>query len=312
LLAGAGAATLGVVARSPDVGAATEVSDPNDGAPTSTVVSSADVAEAFAVSDPTLEYVAVHPADWRSYNPATMLSHVPGGGLTASAPNPFIRMPIHLPHGSVVKRIELHIEPKSADAVVRITRYDGAAKSFLHVAGPVTVTGNAFTVAVLDADVVVDNINYTYEIQLTLNTAEVWSGRLAFAPAARPFHPIAPARVYDSRHGGGVLAPNTSRVIAVKDGLDDAGAVATANVVPVGVTAIAYNVTVTGTTGPNFLSVAPGDAASALASTINFPGHVDLANASVVGVDANRQVKVFCGDQVGSTHVVIDVVGYYR
>jgi len=277
----------------------------------STVLWGADVAEAFPPTDPTLEYIAVHPGDWRPYYDATVLNHVPGGGLTATAPNPFVRRPIHLPHGSIVKRVELPIEPKSSGPNVRLTRYDGSTKSYLDVAGPITVAGNTFTVVVLEADLVIDNTAFAYEIQLILNTAEVWGGRIAYVPPTRPFRSINPARVYDSRKGGGLLAPNTSRVVSVKDGLDETGAVSTPNVVPAGATAIAYNVTVTGTTAANFLSVTPGDAAFALASTINFPGRIDLANASVVGLDANRQVKVFCGDQAGSTHVVIDVVGYY-
>jgi hypothetical protein len=32
----------------------------------------------------------------------------------------------------------------------------------------------------------------------------------------------------------------------------------------------------------------------------------------VVPLDGSRQLKVFCGDQPGSTHVVVDVFGYYR
>jgi hypothetical protein len=295
LLVGAGAATLGAVSGSAPTGAATVLGGPNDGAPNPAEVRSSDVAEAFP------------PAD----NDTTQLSHVPGGGLTASSPNPFLRRPIHLPHGSTVKRVELPIEPKSSGPSIRLTRYDGSTKSYLDVVGPIAVAGNTFTVATLEADLVIDNLAFCYEIQLILNTAEVWGGRIAYVPPTRPFRSIVPARVYDSRKGGGVLAPNTSRVIAVKDGLDETGAVSAPNVVPAGATAIAYNVTVTGNTAPNFLSVTPGDTPFALASTVNFPGRIDLANASVVGIDSNRQVKVFCGDQTGSTHVVIDVVGYY-
>jgi hypothetical protein len=311
LLVGAGAATLGAVTGSAPAGAAAELNGPNDGAPTPTEVWRSDVAQAFPPADPMLEYIAVHPGDWRPYYDATLLNHVSGGGLTASSPNPFLRRPIHLPHGSIVKRIELPIEPKSSAPSVRVTRYDGSTKSYLDVVGPIAVAGNTFTVAALEADLVIDNLAFCYEVQLILNTAEVWGGRIAYVPPTRPFRSIVPARVYDSRKAGGVLAPNTSRVIAVKDGLDDTGAVSTPNVVPAGATAIAYNVTVTGNTAPNFLSVTPGDAPTALASTINFPGRIDLANASVVGIDSSRQVRVFCGDQTGSTHFVIDVVGYY-
>ena len=109
----------------------------------------------------------------------------------------------------------------------------------------------------------------------------------------------------------GLMAPNTNRVIPVKDGRDGAGAVVAADVVPAGATAVAINVTVASPTGPNFLSVLPGDAVTYTASTINWPGGFDAANGATVKLDASRQLKVFCGDQAGSTHVIIDVAGYY-
>jgi hypothetical protein len=133
---------------------------------------------------------------------------------------------------------------------------------------------------------------------------------------AGSFHPIDPARVYDSRlaayaPNNGLLARNTNRVLSVKDGRDANGAVVAANVVPEGATAVAINVTIAGPTGPNFLSVVPGDAASFTASTINWPGGFDCANGAIVKLDATRQLKAFCGDQSGSTHFIIDVTGYY-
>jgi hypothetical protein len=143
----------------------------------------------------------------------------------------------------------------------------------------------------------------------------VWR-KLAGTGTAGSFHPIDPARVYDSRLAAyapndGLMARNTDRVVSVKDGRDGTGAVVAADVVPAGATAVAINVTVAGPTGPNFLSVVPGDAASYTASTINWPGGFDAANGTIVKLDASRQLKVFCGDQSGSTHVIIDVTGYY-
>jgi len=138
--------------------------------------------------------------------------------------------------------------------------------------------------------------------------------RLTGPTAAGSFHAISPVRVYDSRQSwatpNGVMAANTSITVSVANAYDNAGAV-TNNVVPTGATAIAYNATVTGATGPNYLAVTPGDATSFTASAINFGAGVDVANASVVKLDSSRQIKVFCGDQTGSTHVIIDVVGYY-
>jgi hypothetical protein len=129
------------------------------------------------------------------------------------------------------------------------------------------------------------------------------------------FHPISPIRAYDSRNAAypspGLLAPNTSKVISIKDGHDGAGAVNALDAVPVGATAITYNITVGAPTGPNFVAVTPGDAASFLASAINFNGTADIANAGTVAIDANRQITVWGGDQAGSAHIIIDVTGYY-
>ncbi len=138
----------------------------------------------------------------------------------------------------------------------------------------------------------------------------IWACRIGYV-APPTFVPITPARVYDSRSGDGVLSRNSSRLVSVKDARNSSGAVTTLDVVPAGATAITFNLTVTGATGPNFLSVGPGDVASLSTSNINFPVSDDRANGGVVKLDANRQVKVFNGDQPGSTHFIIDVTGYY-
>ncbi|MCE9621270.1 MAG: hypothetical protein K8R99_02875 [Actinomycetia bacterium] len=129
------------------------------------------------------------------------------------------------------------------------------------------------------------------------------------------FYPIPPARVFDSRNpayaSSGLLAPNTNKVVSIKDGHDGAGAVNALDVVPAGATAVAYNITVSGTTGPNFLAVTAGDAGSFTTSVINFNGTSDLANAAVVAIASNRTIKIWGGDQSGSTHVIIDITGFY-
>ena len=76
--------------------------------------------------------------------------------------------------------------------------------------------------------------------------------------------------------------------------------------------AIAYNVTVTRTTGQGFLSVNPGDATAVTSSSINWFGESqDIANGLIVALDGSRQIKVFGGGG-GSTDFVIDVTGYFR
>jgi hypothetical protein len=62
----------------------------------------------------------------------------------------------------------------------------------------------------------------------------------------------------------------------------------------------------------NYLAVTPGDTVSTETSLVNWEdGATQIANAVTVPVDADRQIKVFCGNQTGSTHVIIDVFGYY-
>lgn len=129
--------------------------------------------------------------------------------------------------------------------------------------------------------------------------------------AVPSFHPIDPVRVYDSRLGAGPLAPNTDRVVDVRDGRDATGAVVVPDAIPAGATAVTFNLTAAGPTGPNFVSVVPGDATGYTTSTVNFPGGFDAANGSVVKLDAERRVRIFCGDQAGSTHVIVDVTGYF-
>jgi hypothetical protein len=136
-------------------------------------------------------------------------------------------------------------------------------------------------------------------------TPGVWR-KLAGPTTAGALHAIEPQRVYDSRRIGARFAPNSNRVVSVAT--STAGI---ADIVPSGATAVTFNVTAADTTGPNFLSVVPGDAAAFTTSTVNFPGGFDVANASVVKLDAQRQVRIFCGDQAGSTHAIVDITGYY-
>ena len=161
----------------------------------------------------------------------------------------------------------------------------------------------------------------------TSNAGEVLEPAPPPAPASAPvvragpttvdtkFVEISPVRAFDSRKAAyaasGSFAPNQSKVVNIKDGHDDAGTVTTPNAVPEGATAVAYNLTVAAPTGPNYLAITPGDATGFTVSAINFNGSADVANAGIVAIDGLRNVKVWNGDQSGSTHVIIDITGYY-
>jgi hypothetical protein len=170
--------------------------------------------------------------------------------------------------------------------------------------GSPTASGTLGTIA-RDA---AGNLWYCYATNL-------WQ-RIGGPGIAGGFHAIAPIRAFDSRvaatPGSGVFVASVGRVISIKDGRDQTtGAVTAANAIPVGAKAISYNVTAVETTAPSFLAVVPGDVASTDVSSLNWtgPGAI-IGNASTVGVDGTRSVRIIAGPG-GTFHAVIDVNGYY-
>jgi hypothetical protein len=144
--------------------------------------------------------------------------------------------------------------------------------------------------------------------------------KLVGAQTAGSFHAIPTARVYDSRWTAptspsgtpGLLSGGGSRVINVSDKRNlTTGNPEVPNAIPAGATAVAFNLTVTESTGSGFLAVEPGDASQFGGSTINYsPTLLALANASVAKLDGSRQLKVFCGG-AGGTQFILDITGYY-
>lgn len=137
------------------------------------------------------------------------------------------------------------------------------------------------------------------------------------AGGGQVFVPIDPTRTYDSRLAGPANSPDPvpgggSRVIPANREIDiNNGQVLRDDVVPAGASAVAYNITATGTTSTGWFAVTPGDATTFSNSTVNWSGpNITIANGIVTSVDGNRQLKAFNGG-TGSSHVVVDILGYY-
>ena len=135
--------------------------------------------------------------------------------------------------------------------------------------------------------------------------------RLGGAGGSGQLTAIAPVRAYDSRRAGTVptkLVSGGVRTVSVARGLDQP---AGATLVPPGATAVAMNLAVTATDGSGWLSVQPGDTATAAGTAINWwAAGQTFSNWMVAKLDANRQVRIF-GLGGGAAHVVVDVTGYY-
>jgi cytochrome b561 len=82
--------------------------------------------------------------------------------------------------------------------------------------------------------------------------------------------------------------------------------------IPADADAIAVNVTVTQPTASGHVTIYPLAIALPLTSTINYRAGQTRANNAIVQVGAGDSIAVTCGQSSGTTHFIIDVVGYFR
>lgn len=149
-------------------------------------------------------------------------------------------------------------------------------------------------------DVIVDVVGYFAPESPTLgaNSPQTGQGR---------FTPITPRRVYDPGPlPTAWLAPGQSRLVSVATALTGG-----ATVVPVGATAVAYNITVVRPEGAGHLRVMPGHVLTSPTSSINWSRAGDvIANGLAVQVDGQRQIRVANGG-TSAVRFLIDIAGYY-
>ncbi len=164
-------------------------------------------------------------------------------------------------------------------------------------------------------DIVVDSAGVIW-FCVAGGTPGTW--RMLSGPStAGAFTPLTPGRVYDSRLSTyaqhGVLGSGQRRTLSIGTSYDVNGGSPTANFVPVGATAVFANITVVDTVGSGYLAVNPGGTTIVSASSINWSaaGQI-LANGISLTLNSSRQITVIAGGDTGSTHFIIDILGYYR
>jgi uncharacterized protein (DUF2141 family) len=117
------------------------------------------------------------------------------------------------------------------------------------------------------------------------------------------FYTVTPCRVVDTRGAEGpALAAGTARSFQVAGVCD----------IPATAKSVAVNVTAVNETHAGHLRVYPAGSTLPVTSTLNFTPLVTRANNAVIGLSAGGVVSVWCGMQAGSTHFVLDVVGYFQ
>jgi len=125
------------------------------------------------------------------------------------------------------------------------------------------------------------------------------------ASAASYYVPMAPTRILDTRNAIGLSGK-------LNAGATDKLAVAGKNGIPVGVTAVVLNITVTNTGGNGFITSYPDGTAVPNASNVNFTKGETVPNLAVVPVGADGSVDFTNGGtQTGPTDLIADVSGYF-
>lgn len=113
------------------------------------------------------------------------------------------------------------------------------------------------------------------------------------------FNPITPARMHDSRNGAGKLMGGTTRQIKVRG---------SGTGIPFSAVAVQLNLTSTESNAAGFLRVWQCDRPMPSSSNVNFPAGQNIANSAVTAVGSGDTICVYANQ---TTHIVVDVTGYY-
>lgn len=119
------------------------------------------------------------------------------------------------------------------------------------------------------------------------------------------FTPLSPVRILDTRDGTGIVGSRPGRL---GDGAILQVQVGGANGVPLEASAVLVNVTVTGATGPGFVTAWPCGRPRPVASFLNFVRGVDRAGLTAVRIGNDGKVCLYVQE---GTDVVADLSGYY-
>jgi hypothetical protein len=132
------------------------------------------------------------------------------------------------------------------------------------------------------------------------------SGIQGFSPTSATYHPLAPARILDSRTGTGLSGAFSSHVARTFTVWGAGG-------VPAGATAVTGNLTVTAQTSRGFLYAGPVPVDNPTSSTLNFPAGDDRANAVTVALSSAGTLSItYAAPTYGpSAQVIFDVTGFF-
>ncbi len=129
----------------------------------------------------------------------------------------------------------------------------------------------------------------------------------AAPPPATQLYTVAPCRAVDTRtipagpYGGPALSAGATRTFGLGGRCG----------IPSAANAVSLNVTVTGPSAAGNLALFPAGAA-ATTSAVNYSAGQTIANNAIVMLGASAGLAVRCNQASGTTHVILDVNGYFE
>lgn len=164
-----------------------------------------------------------------------------------------------------------------------------------------TVSNMAMVRLGQDASVSIFNLTGTVDVVVDV---------MGWFPGSGTFNGLTPARLMDTRADGITIdgqGAAAGRLAA--QGVTTLDVTGRGGVPATGVGAVALNVTVTEPTADSFLTVWPTGATRPTASNLNFVAGQTVPNMVVVDVGDGGNVSLY--NLAGSTHVVVDVLGWF-
>lgn len=194
-----------------------------------------------------------------------------------------------------------------AAVVVNVTGVAPSAFTYLTAYPSGTATPQASTqnlapgAVVPNMAVVKMGANGSIRVFNAAGTSDVVVDVLGYIPQGTSYVPVNPTRILDTRTNSPVGASGKTTVSV-------AGGVGTQ--VPAGAIGVVVNLTGVAPTKYTFLSVYPAKTALTNVSTLNLPSGDVRANAAYVKLSDLGNLEIY--NAAGRTHVVLDVVGYFK
>jgi uncharacterized repeat protein (TIGR01451 family) len=121
-------------------------------------------------------------------------------------------------------------------------------------------------------------------------------------PGALGFYTVEPCRVVDTRSNGGAIAAGETRTVVVAGSCH----------IPPTARAVSLNLTVTQPSAQGNIRLFPAGAAVPTTSSINYRPGETRANNAVVALSASGGLSALCSQASGSSHMILDVNGYFE